>query len=93
VAAQHQAVSAAGLALLAYEGGQHVLQGADAINGRPEMYQIYADYLNGVAPYFRLFMHYCHNGSWNSGGAWGAEQSVGDASPKLSAIFDWIAGH
>jgi hypothetical protein len=96
VKAQHDIVAPAGLTLLAYEGGQHVLSNAQVVNERPEMYQIYQEYLDGVAPYFKLFMHYVHNGSWSSGGAWGAERTVGaplTESPKLRAIFDWIRAH
>jgi hypothetical protein len=96
VQAQYALVSAAGLPLVAYEGGQHVMNGADVVNQRPEMYQIYADYLAAMAPYFQLFMHYVHNGVWSPGGAWGAEQHVGDgmtAAPKLHALMDWIHAH
>jgi hypothetical protein len=91
--AQHELVSAAGLHLLAYEGGQHVLEGADVANERPEMYALYREYLEGVAPFFELFMHYVHNGDWNSGGAWGATRHVGQPladAPKLRALLDWI---
>jgi hypothetical protein len=96
VKSSYAIVSAAGLPLLAYEGGQHVLNNAEVVNQRPEMYQIYQEYLDGVAPYFALFMHYVHNGNWNPGGAWGAERYVGEPlteSPKLRAIFDWIKSH
>jgi hypothetical protein len=90
---QYDTIAPTGLALLAYEGGQSVTNGAEVVNGRPEMYQIYQRYLDGVAPYLELFMHYVHNGEWSSGGAWGAEQFVGQPlseSPKLHGIFDWI---
>jgi hypothetical protein len=96
VKAQYDVVSKSGLQLLAYEGGQHVLNGADVVNARPEMYQVYTQYLDAMAPYFTLFTHYCHSGSWNSGGAWGAEQSVnatGSAAYKYRAIVDWVARH
>jgi hypothetical protein len=96
VAAQYAVVHPAGLQLVAYEGGQHVLSGAEIVNARPEMYALYAEYLDGLQPYLSLFMHYVHSGRWNSGGAWGAEQTVGAASaasPKLHALFDWIAAH
>jgi hypothetical protein len=96
VKSQYQVVSAAGLPLLAYEGGQHVLNNAQVVNQSPEMYQVYQEYLTGVAPYFALFMHYVHNGQWGSGGAWGAERFVGEPlteSPKLRSIMDWIKTH
>jgi hypothetical protein len=96
VKAQYEALAPSGLPLIAYEGGQHVLSGAEVTSQRPEMYQLYQQYLDGVSPYFKLFMHYVHSGNWNSGGAWGAEQFIGaplTQSPKLRAIFDWIRSH
>jgi hypothetical protein len=90
---QHAVVSPSGLKLLAYEGGQHVLQGANLINARPEMLTIYKEYLDGLAPYLSLFMHYVHSGQWSPGGAWGAVQRVGAPSAKLRALFSWIASH
>lgn len=96
VRAQHDAIAPTGMRLVAYEGGQHVLSGADVVNARPEMYTLYTDYLDGVAPYFAIFSHYLHNGEWGSGGAWGAERYVGQPlseAHKLRAIFDWIAAH
>jgi hypothetical protein len=96
VAAQHDAVAPSGLTLLAYEGGQSVFNGADVVNAAPEMYDMYTAYLDGVAPYLPLFMHYLHNGEWSSGGAWGAERYVGQPlaeAHKLRAIFDWLDSH
>jgi hypothetical protein len=96
VAEQHTVIAGAGLRMVAYEGGQHVLTGANVVNARPEMYQLYTSYLDGVAPYFDVFMHYCHSGTWNSGGAWGAETNLGATgagSYKLKAINDWMAKH
>jgi hypothetical protein len=90
----YDVVHPAGLPLLAYEGGQHVLTGADAINGQPVMYDLYTELLDGVAPYFALFMHYVHSGTWSSGGAWGSERAIGaplDQAPKRRAIVDWQA--
>jgi hypothetical protein len=93
---QHRLVSSAGLDLVAYEGGQHVVEGADIVNDRPEMYALYRAYLEGIAPYFTLFMHYVHNGDWNSGGAWGATRHVGQppaTAPKLRALVEWTHQH
>jgi hypothetical protein len=85
-----------GLSLISYEGGQHVLSSADLVNARPEMYTLYTQYLDGLAPSLKLFMHYVHNGAWSSGGAWGAERFVGEplaTAHKLRALFDWITRH
>jgi hypothetical protein len=94
---QHQAelVARSGLYLVTYEGGQHIRDYADAFNARPEMYQIYTDYLNALAPHLKLLVHYVHNGGWNEESAWGAEESVGQPlskSHKLRALFEWIGG-
>jgi hypothetical protein len=96
VKAVHEIVHPAGLVLLAYEGGQHVLSNAAAINGQPAMYDLYTELLDGVAPYFQLFMHYVHSGTWTSGGAWGSEKFLGqplDQVPKRRAILDWQVRH
>jgi hypothetical protein len=96
VKAQAAAIKPTGMTLIAYEGGQHVLKGADVVNANPGMYKAYTDYFNAMAPYFVIFCHYLHNGQWSSGGAWGAERYVGQPlaeAHKLRAIFDWIAAH
>ncbi len=96
VKAIHDVVVPAGLTLLAYEGGQHVLTNADVMSGQPAMYDLYNRLLDGVAPYLALFMHYVHSGSWASDGAWGSERFVGqplDQCPKRRAILDWQAHH
>ena len=54
---------------------------------------------HGSSSDYRLpgtFCHYLHNGQWSSGGAWGAERTVGQPlaeAHKLRAIYDWIAAH
>ncbi len=96
VGAQHELIAPTGMELVAYEGGQHVYDSADIVNARPEMYTLYTDYLDGVAPYLAVFSHYLHNGEWGPGGAWGAERYVGQPlaeAHKLRAIFDWIAAN
>jgi len=93
---QAQAVAGSGLVLIAYEGGQSVTTNASDVQGNSGMYQMYTDYLNAMAPYFALFVHYVHNGPWSSTAGWGAEQHVGDpltSSPKLHAILDFAAAH
>jgi hypothetical protein len=96
VHAQHDLTAATGMRLIAYEGGQHITTNADVVNAKPEMYTLYTDYLDGIAPYLGTFSHYLHNGEWGSGGAWGAERFVAqplDQAHKLRAIFNWIAAH
>jgi hypothetical protein len=96
VASQADVVGPASLSLIAYEGGQHVTSGADVVSSAPEMYDLYTSYLDGVMPRLDRFVHYLHNGQWSSGGAWGAEQYVGQPlseAHKLRALYDWIAAH
>ncbi len=82
-----------GLAFLAYEGGQHVLNGADIVNRNSGMYQLYIDYFNALKPYYSLFVNYARTGVYGSGGAWGAQERTGQSlstAHKLRAIYDWI---
>ncbi len=71
--------SAAGLKLVAYEGGQHVGKNADAINRLPVMEELYAEYLAEMAKYYDHFCHYCHVGKASTRGAWGAMENTGQA--------------
>lgn len=96
VRAQHDLIAPSGMRLIGYEGGQHVTTNADVVNAKPEMYTLYTNYLDGIAPYLNTFSHYLHNGQWGPGGAWGAERFVAqplDQAHKLRAIFNWIAAH
>lgn len=82
----------AGLALIAYEGGQHVTTKARLINQDPAMYTLYRDYLAEMSRHFRHFCHYAHVGMAGSGGAWGAIESTGQAledAPKYRALKEW----
>ncbi|WP_308636415.1 CBM96 family carbohydrate-binding protein [Paenibacillus silvisoli] len=79
-----------------YEGGQHLLTNADQWSGNQNIYTEYTYMLNKFAPYFVLYNHYAHAGSWSSGGAWGAKAFTGQsnaAAPKYRAIVDWVAAH
>ena len=79
-----------------YEGGQHLLTNADQWSGNQNIYTEYTYMLNKFAPYFVLYNHYAHAGSWSSGGAWGSKSSTGQPianAPKYRAIVDWVAAH
>ncbi|MBP3964656.1 DUF7594 domain-containing protein [Paenibacillus lignilyticus] len=79
-----------------YEGGQHLLTNADQWSGNQNIYTEYTYMLNKFAPYFVLYNHYAHAGSWSSGGAWGAKAFTGQSNasaPKYRAIVDWVAAH
>lgn len=96
VIAQAALVKAAGLSLVAYEGGQHVTTGAHLASANPEMYNLYAVYLTALKPHLDVFVHYLHNGQWADGGAWGAESHVGQPlqdAHKLRAIYDFISAN
>jgi len=76
-AAQAEAVRGSGLALIAYEGGQHLVENADVVSRDPKMYDLYMTYLNGVGAHVEEMCHYCHSSSYRSGGAWGSKERVG----------------
>lgn len=82
------------LHLIAYEGGQHVHRQALAPNRDPEMYDIYMEYLNAIAPYLAQFVHYTHAGAFGDGGSWGAKEYTGQPESeahKYRALKDWVA--
>jgi len=90
-AKHRQAADAAGLKLIAYEGGQHVLKKARDINRNPVMYDLYNEYLKEMSKYFVHFSHYCHVGSWGDGGAWGSMEYTGqpiDQAHKYRALVE-----
>ena len=93
---QYDLIAPTGMRLVAYEGGQHVTTNADSVNARPEMYDLYTRYLDGISPYLSIFTHYVHNGRWGSGGSWGAESYVGQPlseAHKLRAMLDWMSAN
>ena len=78
--------------LVAYEGGQHIVNNADLVNFQPEMYTLYLEYLEALANYLTVFAHYVHAGSCTSGSCWGAKQFTGQpmtAAPKYQALYDY----
>lgn len=85
-------VEGSGLTLMAYEGGQHVVENANAVSRNPLIYDHYGRYLRGVAPYLEVFAHYCHASSYSSGGAWGAKEGTGQGANqahKYRALADY----
>lgn len=82
--------------LIAYEGGQHVLKNAKAINTRPEMFDLYTQYFDQMSKYFSLFCHYAHVGRASDKGAWGAIQRTGEPlneAHKYRALVEWRKAH
>lgn len=84
--------SAAGLRLVAYEGGQHITTNAKLINRDPVMYRLYRDYLAEMNKFFSHFSHYAHVGMAGDGGAWGAIEFTGQPlidAHKYRALMEW----
>jgi hypothetical protein len=86
-------VDAAGLKMVAYEGGQHLLENADQANAKPEMYEMYREYLNTMSIYFDgVFAHYVHVGANPPKHMWGALRYTGQnasEAPKYRALVDF----
>jgi hypothetical protein len=100
VAEQHN------VALVAYEGGQHLVGVGSATNNASitrlftnanrdaRMEPLYGDYLAGwSARGGGLFMHFTDIGSYSVYGSWGALEEIGQAvSPKYSALYRYSLG-
>jgi hypothetical protein len=100
VAQQH------GVALIAYEGGQHLVgvgnasnNGAittlfTAANRDSQMESLYNDYLNGWnARGGGLLMHFTDIGAYSVFGSWGALEEIGQqSSPKYNALWRYGLG-
>ncbi|NDC37974.1 MAG: hypothetical protein EBZ48_07970, partial [Proteobacteria bacterium] len=94
------------LALLAYEGGQHItgigVVGDDAAitalftgaNRDPRMATLYANYLQGWnTRNTGLFMHFSDISSYSKFGSWGALETIGQiSSPKYDALRAYAEG-
>ena len=94
-AKQRKLSDGAGLKLIAYEGGQHVLKSATAINRSPAMHDLYLEYLREMSKYYSHFSHYCHVGRAGDHGAWGAIEFTGQPvseAPKYRALLEWAHG-
>mgnify|MGYP000109061096 CR=1 FL=1 len=86
----------AGLKLIAYEGGQHVLKNADVINRQPVMFDLYNEYLREMSNYFSHFCHYAHVGKAGARGCWGCIEFTGQPiaeAPKYRALAEWSKAH
>jgi len=91
-AKQKKVADGAGLLLVAYEGGQHVLKKAKDINRNPAMHDLYAEYLKEMSKHFTHFSHYDHVGGWGDGGAWGSMEFTGQPlaeAHKYRALVEW----
>ena len=79
--------------LICYEGGQHLLAGADSVSANPEIYRIYRDYLKVIEKHFQgVYCHYVHCGVWENNGAWGAKAFIGQDEKfahKYRALKYW----
>jgi len=91
--ARHKKIAdEAGLKLIAYEGGQHVLKMAREINRSPAMHDLTLEYLREMSRYFEHFCYYAHVGQAGNGGAWGAIEYTGQPlaqAPKYRALVEW----
>lgn len=93
---QKNLISKTGMKLISYEGGQHLMKGADAFSRNPATYDLYKEWLDESAKLYAMTVHYANSGSWASSGAWGAKEKTGAAlsqNPKARAIVDWIKAH
>ncbi len=89
-------IEGTGMKLIAYEGGQHLLNNADVLSRNPLIYDLYQEWADAVSEKYVLTMHYGNSGSYSADGAWGAKESTGaplEDSPKARALRDWIAAH
>lgn len=96
VAGLKKFAAAAGLKLIAYEGGQHVIQKASVINRNPAMYDLYHEYLREMSKYFSHFSHYAHVGGAKDRGAWGCMERTGqplEQPHKYRALAEWVKTH
>jgi hypothetical protein len=92
-AGKHRTLAdAAGLKLIAYEGGQHVIKKAKAINRDPAMFALYQEYLRAMSKHIAHFCHYAHVGQAGDGGAWGCIECTGQPlaeAHKYRALVEW----
>ena len=85
-----QLADEAGVDLTSYEGGSATDN--TAASRHPDMYYIYRDFLDGIAPYVTMFNQYTICGR---GGKWGAKEYVNQPpaeTPKYRALVDYING-
>ncbi|OAI53148.1 hypothetical protein AYO47_00990 [Planctomyces sp. SCGC AG-212-M04] len=105
IAAHKKIADKHGLALIAYEGGQHLvgIQGAEnndtltklfhAANAHPRMGQIYDRYFEAWEKEGGgLFAYFSSVGNWSKWGSWGLIQNLDEdpeKSPKWQATMRW----
>ena len=85
-----QLADEAGVDLTTYEGGSATDN--TTASRHPEMYYIYRDFLDGIAPYVTMFNQYTVCGR---GGKWGAKEYLTQPlaeTPKYRALVDYING-
>jgi hypothetical protein len=91
---QHQVVvDSYGLELVGYEGGQHLGTGAAAPNRDPRMYDVYMEYLQAIAPYFTVFVHFTNVAPSKEARSFGTKEYTGqpdEEAPKYRALQDFI---
>jgi hypothetical protein len=93
---QRSTIASTGMALVAYEGGQHITSHAAAFSRNPAAYELYTRWLDATASLYTLTMHYAFSGQYSDGGAWGSKEYVGQPlsqTPKARALLDWIDAH
>ena len=92
--AQYAIWAPLGIPLICYEGGQHITNNAEAASRNPVMYTAYKHYLDTIAPYYDVFVHYNYAQGWIPARAYGSKPSVGYPdliSYKHRAMEDWAA--
>ncbi|MFP4191874.1 MAG: hypothetical protein ACLFU6_07355 [Candidatus Hydrogenedentota bacterium] len=86
-------VQEAGMELIAYEGGQHLLDNAVIANRDQAMYDMYMEYFEVMDDHFSgVFAHYVHVGVGTPRHMWGALEETGQdlgEAPKYRAILDY----
>jgi hypothetical protein len=84
-----------GIKLIAYEGGQHVLDASVVPNRDQRMYDTYIYYLDQMDDYMEgVFSHYVHVGTGPPRQMWGAMDITGQDpanAPKYRALVDYAA--
>jgi hypothetical protein len=93
--AKHAAeLEGTGLDLIAYEGGQHLLDNAVTANEQQAMHAMYGEYLDAMDDYFTgVFAHYVHVGTNPPRHMWGSLRYTGQDpkdAPKYRALLDYV---
>jgi hypothetical protein len=88
-------IAPTGMQLIAYEGGQHIVENADVFSRNPQAYDMYKEWLEAVRDDYVLTVHYAYSGAYGSGGAWGSKEYVGQPltqAPKARALGEFVSG-